>query len=56
MFGLSALQDQQWAGTVMWVWVTFAYLVPAVFLTMELLSPRKASMAALPSRERAVTR
>jgi cytochrome c oxidase assembly factor CtaG len=56
MFGLSALQDQQWAGTLMWVWVTFAYLVPAVFLTMELLAPPKASMAASSSRERALTR
>src|SRR6516165_4946057 len=42
MFGLSGLQDQQWAGTLMWVWVTFAYLLPAVFLTIELLSPPRA--------------
>jgi putative membrane protein len=37
---LSALQDQQWAGTLMWVWVTFAYLAPAASITMRLLSPR----------------
>jgi len=23
----------------MWVWVTFAYLIPAVAITMQLLSP-----------------
>ena len=40
IFGLSALQDQQWAGTLMWVWVTFAYLAPAASITMRLLSPR----------------
>jgi putative membrane protein len=39
-FHLSALQDQQWAGTLMWVWVTFAYLAPAAFITMGLLAPR----------------
>jgi putative membrane protein len=40
LFDLSALQDQQWAGVLMWVWVTFAYLLPAAFITMRLLSPR----------------
>jgi putative membrane protein len=39
-FALSALQDQQWAGALMWVWVTFAYLAPAAAITMRLLSPR----------------
>ncbi|MGD1094537.1 MAG: cytochrome c oxidase assembly protein [Bryobacteraceae bacterium] len=42
LFDLSALQDQQWAGTLMWVWVTFAYLAPAASITMRLLSPRMA--------------
>jgi putative membrane protein len=37
-FDISALQDQQFAGALMWVFVTFAYLVPAVFLTLKLLS------------------
>ena len=40
IFGLSALQDQQCAGALMWVWVTFAYLIPAVVITMQILSPR----------------
>jgi putative membrane protein len=39
LFGLSALQDQQCAGALMWVWVTFAYLIPAVVITMQILSP-----------------
>ena len=39
LFGFSALQDQQCAGALMWVWVTFAYLIPAVVVTMQILSP-----------------
>ena len=38
LFGLSPLQDQECAGAMMWVWVTFAYLIPAV-ITMHILSP-----------------
>jgi cytochrome c oxidase assembly factor CtaG len=37
-FGISALQDQEYAGALMWVCVTFVYLVPAVLITTELLS------------------
>jgi putative membrane protein len=37
---ISALQDQACAGALMWVWVTFAYLIPAVGITIQLLSPR----------------
>ena len=43
LFDLSALQDQQWAGTLMWVWVTFAYLAPAASITMRILSPGTAT-------------
>jgi putative membrane protein len=39
LFNLSPLQDQECAGALMWVWVTFAYLIPAVFITMQILSP-----------------
>jgi putative membrane protein len=39
LFNLSPLQDQQCAGALMWVWVTFAYLIPAVVITMQILSP-----------------
>jgi putative membrane protein len=35
----SALRDQELAGAMMWVWVTFAYLVPALVITMQILSP-----------------
>lgn len=36
--GVSALQDQQWAGALMWVSVTFIYIVPAMAVTLQLLS------------------
>jgi cytochrome c oxidase assembly factor CtaG len=36
---LSPLQDQECAGALMWIWVTFAYLIPAVVITMQTLSP-----------------
>jgi putative membrane protein len=38
MFSLSPLQDQQCAGALMWVWVTYAYLIPAVIITVQILS------------------
>jgi putative membrane protein len=37
-FSISPLQDKQCAGALMWVCVTFAYSIPAVFLTTSLLS------------------
>jgi putative membrane protein len=39
-FDISPLADQQLAGALMWVCVTFAYLVPAVAITTRLLSDR----------------
>jgi putative membrane protein len=39
LFRLSPLQDQECAGALMWVWITFAYLIPAVAITMQILSP-----------------
>jgi cytochrome c oxidase assembly factor CtaG len=38
-FSISPLGDQELAGALMWVCVTFIYLVPAVIVTVELLSP-----------------
>jgi len=38
LFGLSALEDQECAGALMWVWVTFAYVIPAVVITVQVLS------------------
>jgi len=36
---MTALQDQELAGALMWTVVTFAYLAPAAVLTIRLLSP-----------------
>jgi putative membrane protein len=38
---LSPLGDQECAGALMWIWVTFAYLIPAVAVTIQLLSPQR---------------
>jgi putative membrane protein len=38
-FGISPLQDQEWAGVLMWVCITFIYMFPAVVITVRLLSP-----------------
>jgi putative membrane protein len=46
MFGMSALQDQECAAALMWVSVTLLFLVPAIVVTMEILSPAKAHWAA----------
>jgi putative membrane protein len=45
---VSALEDQQRAGALMWFWVTFAYLVPAVLVTIGLLAPPKAHVGPIP--------
>ncbi len=37
-FGLSPLDDQALAGALMWVTVTFAYLIPALVTTAQLVS------------------
>ena len=39
IFGLSALQDQELAGALMWFWVTIAYLLPATVSTIRMLAP-----------------
>src|SRR5260370_42545116 len=43
---LSPLQDQECAGALMWVWVTFAYLIPAVVITIPIPSPGRAQKEA----------
>jgi cytochrome c oxidase assembly factor CtaG len=40
LFAMSPLQDQECAGALMWVWATFAYVIPAVAITVRILSPR----------------
>jgi cytochrome c oxidase assembly factor CtaG len=42
LFNFSALQDQECAGALMWVFVTLAYLFPAIVVTMLILSPEGA--------------
>ena len=39
LFNISPLDDQAFAGAMMWVFGTFVYLVPAVAITMQILSP-----------------
>src|SRR6267143_2339906 len=39
LFGLSALEDQQCAGALMWTCVTLLYLVPAAQITLSMLAP-----------------
>jgi putative membrane protein len=41
MFGVSALEDQQCAGALMWTVVTVIYLVAGATITARLLSPQK---------------
>jgi len=40
-FGLSALQDQQCAGALMWTCVTIVYLIAAAIVAARLLSPHR---------------
>src|SRR5271163_50323 len=51
-FGLSPLEDQQFAAALMWVAVTFIFLVPAVLVTLKILSPSKSDFPADPTAER----
>jgi putative membrane protein len=53
LFGLSPLQDQECAGALMWFWVTIAYLLPAIVITLRMLSPpaRESAVSGLPGYE-----
>lgn len=56
IFGLSPLDEQIFAGSLMWVFGSLVCFVPAVFITVKLLSPQGArlselvSVPALPAR------
>ncbi len=39
--GALRLQDQELAGALMWSWVTFAYLIPAIGITIQILAPAR---------------
>jgi putative membrane protein len=41
LFDISPLGDQESAGALMWVWVTFVYLFPAAVVAIQMLSPRR---------------
>lgn len=43
---VAILQDQNWAGALMWVVVTFAYAIPALVITMRILSANGAKTEA----------
>ena len=50
-FGLSALEDQQCAGALMWTCVTLVYLVAGAFFAARLLSPRWSAGYLIPQSE-----
>jgi putative membrane protein len=46
LFNISPLGDQECAGALMWVWVTFVYLAPATVVTIQALSPQRHNLHA----------
>jgi putative membrane protein len=50
-FGLSALEDQQCAGALMWTCVTVVYLIAGTVFTVRLLSPHRSEELATPQFE-----
>jgi putative membrane protein len=47
-FGLSALEDQQCAGALMWTCVTVVYLIAGAVFSARLLSPHRSEELAIP--------
>jgi putative membrane protein len=45
LFGLSPIEDQALAGALMWVTVTFAYLIPALMTAAQLVSSERRDTA-----------
>jgi len=50
-FGLSALEDQQCAGALMWTCVTVVYLIAGAVFTARLLSPHRSEERSIPQFE-----
>jgi len=50
-FGLSALEDQQCAGALMWTCVTVVYLIAGAVCTARLLSPHQSHKCSIPQFE-----
>jgi hypothetical protein len=44
VLALSPLEDQECAAALMWVAVTIIFLVPAVLVTLKILSPSKSDL------------
>ena len=55
-FGLSALEDQQCAGALMWTCVTVVYLIAGAVFTTRLLSPSRSEEVAIPHDSRFTVR
>lgn len=55
-FGLSALNDQVAAGAFMWVCGTMVYVIPAIVIVMQLLSPTRLSDHLAQAREAGAVR
>ena len=55
-FGLSVLQDQECAGALMWTLITLAYLIPAVLVTLGLLSSAGNSTARDPASKNPISK
>jgi len=51
LLNISALEDQQCAAALMWVCVTFIFLVPALVVTMQMLSPQRSPIPEATSAE-----
>jgi putative membrane protein len=47
-YGLSALEDQECAGALMWTCVTIVYLIAGALFTARLLSPQRSEDLAIP--------
>jgi len=54
-FGLSALEDQQCAGALMWTCVTIVYLIAAAIVTARLFSPSSQKYAILQSQTQTIS-
>src|ERR1700683_941241 len=52
IFALSPLEDQERAAALMWVAVTIIFLVPAVLVTLKILSPGKSDLPDGPTAKR----
>ncbi|MDR3747310.1 MAG: cytochrome c oxidase assembly protein [Acidobacteriota bacterium] len=55
LFGLSAMEDQAAAGSIMWVLGSVAFLIPAVIIAVQCLSKKSAAQDVAPTRKRDVS-